>query len=33
MKSPASMPSCSNTYAPVKDTTAVFALSQKAYPV
>ena len=30
MKSPADIPNCSNTYAPVKDTTAVFELSQKA---
>ena len=32
MKSPALIPSCSSTYAPVKDTTAVFELSQNAYP-
>ena len=30
MKAPASIPSCSRTYAPVRETTAVFALSQKA---
>jgi hypothetical protein len=30
MKSPAVIASCSRTYAPVKDTTAVFELSQKA---
>ena len=30
MKATASIPSCSRTYAPVRETTAVFALSQKA---